>query len=216
MEHADTAASYDAWAETYDSDVNATRDLNAAVLRSSGLDLDRRDVVELGCGTGKNTEFLAARAGSVIGLDFSRGMLARARARITAPHVRFAEHDVRRPWPIATSGADVVVANLVLEHVATLETVYMEAVRALRVGGRLLICELHPERQRRGGQAQFRDARTGGVQLIPAHLHTVAEYVNDGIAAGLQLERLGEWLEGDAPAGMPPRLLSLQFMKPGT
>jgi hypothetical protein len=46
---------------------------------------------------------------------------------------------------------------------------------------------------------------------VTAHLHTVAEYVNGGIAAGLALRHLGEWLEADAPPDAPPRLLSMLF-----
>ena len=87
------------------------------------------------------------------------------------------------------------------------------AARVLRPGGRLLLCELHPERQRRGGQAHFEDP-AGQTVRVPAYPHTVAEYVNGGIENGLVLRHLGEWLEPEAPEGAPPRLLSLRFEKP--
>jgi hypothetical protein len=35
--------------------------------------------------------------------------------------------------------------------------------------------------------------------------------VNAGIAEGFVLRSLGEWLEPDAPANAPPRLISLLF-----
>jgi malonyl-CoA O-methyltransferase len=38
-------------------------------------------LIELGCGTGKNTAFYAQIAARVIALDFSIGMLANARVR---------------------------------------------------------------------------------------------------------------------------------------
>ncbi len=212
----DVAHAYDRWAASYDVDRNATRDLDAHVLRHAPLDLADRDVLELGCGTGKNTLWLAEHARTVLALDFSAGMLAQARDRLGgAAHVRFAQHDVRQPWPAPAAGADVVVGNLVLEHVERLAPVYAEAARVLRPGGRLWLCELHPERQRRGGQAHFTDAATGGTVHVPAHRHTVGEYVNDGIAAGLVLRHLGEWLEEGAPPDAPPRLLSVLFAKPG-
>lgn len=211
MEPHGIARSYDAWARTYDSDPNATRDLDAAVVRAAGLALQGRDVVELGCGTGKNTVFLAQHARSLVGLDFSPGMLGQARRRIGDAHVRFVQHDIRKPWPLADESSDIVVANLVLEHVQELGRIFAEVARILRPGGELLICELHPERQRRGAQAQFQDAATGAVRLIEAHRHTTAEYVNQGIAAGLRLVQVGEWLEDGAPDGAPPRLLSLSF-----
>ena len=61
---AEIARAYDRWARTYDTDANTTRDLDAEVLRRSSLAIDGRDVLELGCGTGKNTGWLAERARS--------------------------------------------------------------------------------------------------------------------------------------------------------
>ena len=207
------AGAYDAWAGSYDLVENATRDLDAEVVRSSALGLDDADVLEIGCGTGKNTGWLAERAASVLALDFSRGMLERARERVRSDRVRFVQHDILQRWPAADASVDVVIGNLVLEHVPSLDPVFGEAARVLRPGGRLLRCELHPERQRRGGQAHFEDP-AGQTVRVPACLHTVAEYVNSGIENGFVLRHLGEWLEPEAPEGAPPRLLSLRFEKP--
>lgn len=207
------ARAYDTWAATYDDDLNATRDLDAAVVRQVPLAVSGADVVELGCGTGKNTAWLAGRARSVVALDFSPGMLAKARARVPDAHVRFVEHDLRDAWPLSAESADVIVGNLVLEHLEQLPPVYAEAARVLRPGGALFLCELHPERQRRGGQAHFQDAATGERTYVPAFRHTIGEYVNSGIEAGLQLRRLGEWLEPGASPDAPPRLVSVLFEK---
>jgi malonyl-CoA O-methyltransferase len=138
-------------------------------------------------------------------------MLARARERVRAPIVRFARHDVRHRWPASDASLDVVIGDLVLEHLADLAPVYTEAARVLRPGGRLFVCELHPFRQWRGAGARFTDAATGQEVRVAAHVHTVAEYVNGGIAAGLVLRSLGEWLEPDAASDLPPRLLSVLF-----
>jgi malonyl-CoA O-methyltransferase len=143
-------------------------------------------------------------------------MLARARERVRAAHVRFVRHDVREPWPVPDATADVVVGNLVLEHVLDLAPIYAETARVLRPGGQLWLCELHPERRRRGGQAQFTDPATDTTVHVPAHLHTVAEYVNGGIAAGLSLRHLGEWVEAGAAGDAPPRLLSVLFERART
>ena len=61
---------YNAWSETYDSVENITRDIDAKALRElvSGENLD---ILEIGCGTGKNTEFLQTKAKHLIGADFS-------------------------------------------------------------------------------------------------------------------------------------------------
>lgn len=208
----DIARAYDRWSSSYDADRNLTRDLDAAVVRRAPLGIEGADVLELGCGTGKNTEWLAASARSVLALDFSPGMIARARARLPgASHVRFVEHDITLRWPVPDASVDVAMGNLVLEHVADLAPVFAEAARVLRPDGRLWLCELHPERQRRGGQAHFTAADSGETVRVDAYRHTVSEYVNGGIAAGLVLRGLGEWLENDAEEGAPPRLLSVLF-----
>jgi ubiquinone/menaquinone biosynthesis C-methylase UbiE len=213
----DVARAYDRWSASYDADRNLTRDLDAEVVRRAPLGVDGAEVLELGCGTGKNTVWLAERARSVVAMDFSAGMLARARERLPGnSHVRLVEHDITVHWPLADGCIDVVVGNLVLEHVADLDPLYLEAARVLRPGGRLWLCELHPERQRRGGQAHFFDGDSGDVVRVAAYVHSVAEYVNGGIGAGLVLRALGEWLEPGAPSGSPPRLLSVLFVRPAS
>jgi ubiquinone/menaquinone biosynthesis C-methylase UbiE len=211
---ADVSGAYDRWAASYDADRNATRDLDAAVVRAAQLDIDGRDVLELGCGTGKNTVFCAERASRVVAMDFSAEMLARARARVRAENVEYLQHDVRDPWPLPAASVDIVIGNLVLEHVADLPGVYAEAARVLRPEGRLFFCELHPFRQLRGGQAHFTDARTGETVHVLAHMHSVSEYVNAGIVAGLTLLELGEHVDGGASPDVPPRLISVLFQRP--
>jgi malonyl-CoA O-methyltransferase len=212
--HDDIAAAYDRWSAVYDSDPNATRDLDFRVVREHGPRVEGRVVVEVGCGTGKNTAWLAASARAVTAMDFSPGMLARARARLgDSSRVTFVEHDVTRPWPVADASAEVVIGNLVLEHVRDLAPVFAEVARVLVPGGRCFLCELHPARQQRGGQAHFVEPASGDTVHVPAFVHSVSEYLNGGIDAGLQVARVGEWLEEGAPAGAIPRLFSVTFVK---
>ena len=210
-EPSEIAAAYNDWAETYDSVQNLTRDLAAEVLRQARLDLKSRRVIEVGCGTGRNTVWLAERAAEIVGLDFSEAMLVRARTHVNDPRVRFIQHDARITWPLANSSADVVIAMLILEHVEHLETVFVEAARVLTTGGQCFVCELHPMRQLSGGQAQFSNAKTGERTCVTAFLHRVSDYVNAGLAAGFELQHLGEWGDADAEANSQPRLLSLLF-----
>ena len=207
----DVAQAYDRWSRRYDDDHNATRDLDARVVRQSPLHVAGTRILELGCGTGKNSEWLAAQASSLVALDFSPGMLDVARRRVRSERVRFVEHDITRPWPVEPSSIDLVVGNLVLEHVRDLGPIFAEAVRVLRTGGELFLCELHPYRQLRGGQAHFEDAETNETVPVTAYRHSVSEYVNGGIAAGFRLRELGEHVEESAAAGVAPRLLSVLF-----
>lgn len=214
---APTRTAYEAWAATYDTQANATRDLDAVVLRGAGLPLEGRAVIEIGAGTGKNTAYLAEHARSVLAFDLSPAMLARARERVSGRHVRFVEHDITRPWPAGDGEADVVVGDLVLEHIADLRPVLAEAHRVLRPGGWLFLCELHPYRQLCGARARLDD----GKRSVPveAHPHAVSDYVNAGLDAGFDVARLGEWQDTRADPGhvtpAVPRLLSVLFRRRG-
>ena len=210
-EQSGIAAAYNDWAETYDIDQNRTRDLAAETLRQVDLDLKGRRVVEVGCGTGRNTAWLRERAAEIVGLDFSEAMLARARIRVNDPRVRFIQHDACAPWPLADSSADVVIAMLILEHVEHLQIVFAEAARVVAAGGQFFVCELHPMRQLAGGQAQFSNTKTGARTRVPAFLHDVSDYVNAGLTAEFELQHLGEWRDADGEANSQPRLLSLLF-----
>ncbi len=206
------ASAYDRWSHSYDGDRNLTRDLDALVLQRAALPLAGAAVLELGCGTGKNTRWLASHAASVHALDFSEGMLARARAALPDENVQFSAQDIRAAWPAPDASIDVVVVNLVLEHVEDLTPIFASAARVLRAGGTFYLCELHPYRQLRGGQAHFTDA-AGDTVHVPAFVHSVSEYVNGGLRAGFTLMHLGEWVEDGAAPDALPRLLSVRFAK---
>ena len=209
-------SAYDAWAPHYDHDSNATRDLDAVVLRRLLPDLGGLRVLEAGCGTGKNTEALLA-APRVVALDLSRGMLAQARARLgTRPGLHLVQHDMRFGMPFRAGSFDLVTFDLVLEHLEDLTGPLREARRVLRPGGTCLIVEFHPYRQLEGARARFEGA-AGAAVTPPAFVHMVQDWLDAAEAAELRLQRLQEWSDRDLaadrcrePGRHPrPRLLSL-------
>ena len=62
---------YNIWADQYDTNSNKTRDLDTKSTIATLSKLDFSSVIELGCGTGKNTPFLLKKADKIIGLDMS-------------------------------------------------------------------------------------------------------------------------------------------------
>jgi ubiquinone/menaquinone biosynthesis C-methylase UbiE len=208
----DIQQAYADWAATYDSDRNVTRDLDQIVTRS-GLDGQHcRTILELGCGTGKNTTLLAELGERVIALDFTGNMIRQAQARLAGrPHVLFALADLTQPWPCVDGAVDLATCNLVLEHISGLPFVFSEAHRVLAPAGRFFVCELHPYRQYAGKRATF--AHAGGQTEIPAFVHHVSDFLASAAAAGLVLTQLQEWWH-DVDQGSPPRLISFMFQKP--
>ncbi|WP_420642495.1 class I SAM-dependent methyltransferase [Candidatus Leptofilum sp.] len=201
---------YDLWSAQYDADPNPTRDLDRAIVSQLLGELNVETILEVGCGTGKNTGLLAEIGESVTAVDFSPGMLAQAKAKITAPNVTFQTADITQPWVTPARHFDLITFNLILEHIEDLDFVLGQASRALKAGGQLFICELHPFKQYLGTQARFtQDEQT---TLIPAFTHHISDYLYAAHQHGLTLHELKEWWdEGDV--GKPPRLISFLFGK---
>ena len=212
----DIAESYDCWAETYDIDHNQTRKLAENVLKGQDLDISGRSIIEIGCGTGINTQWLSEQAKTVLALDISIGMLKMAKARVQTDNILLVRHDIRCMWPCGDGSADLIIAMLILEHVDRLEPVFQEAARVLKSGGKLFLCELHPTKQMLGRQAEFINSLSGEIEKITAFLHDVSEYVNGGIQAGFKLTEIREWRDEGSDNMDPPRLLSLIFDLPST
>src|ERR1043166_426268 len=151
---------YAEWAHTYGEDRNLTRDLDQMVMRQTFLGAKYNTILEIGCGTGKNTALLAEIADSVQALDLSEAMIERAQRRSFSVKVKFTVADLRERWPIADSSIDLISCNLVLEHIENLTFIFSEARRVLAKDGELFICELHPFRQYQGTQAHFQDRKS--------------------------------------------------------
>jgi malonyl-CoA O-methyltransferase len=201
---------YSTWAATYDSDRNLTRDLDERITRESLGQYRFRSILELGCGTGKNTPFYTQLADYVLSLDFSEGMIAQAKAKLAGLPVQFAVADLTQSWPCKDQSIDLVVCNLVLEHIADLEFIFGQARRVLVQGGHFYIAELHPFRQYEGKQATFE--YEGDQVDIPAFVHHVSDFLNAAEHAGFAIQRLGEWWhENDQQK--PPRLITFLFKK---
>ena len=201
---------YSEWSATYDSDRNLTRDLDQAVLRKllSGRNLKR--ALEIGCGTGKNTPLLASIAEKVVALDFSPGMIARARLKLSLSNVDFQIADINEEWPCANASFDLISCNLVLEHIEDLSHIFRESSRVLLPGGAFFVCELHPYRQYQGTQARFETAQ--GTAMIPAFVHHIADFTSAATANGFSVLDLKEWWH-EEDQGKPPRLISFVFTR---
>ena len=202
---------YSKWAANYDTDRNLTRDLDRDVTERTLASSRFTRIVEAGCGTGKNTPLFARIGGEVLALDFSEGMLAIARQRVTDRNVCFKQANLLKPWPCDTGVAQLVSCNLVLEHVEHLEAIFREAARVLAVGGSFSVSELHPHKQYLGSQARFGDAGHSEIK-IDAFTHHLSDFVGAARAAGFQLESVDEaWHDEDVAT--PPRLIYFMFRK---
>ena len=201
---------YNNWSAAYDTDENLTRDLDRTVTRDTLLGLHCKSILEIGCGTGKNTALLAQIGEHVHAIDFSEGMLNKAREKLGSNNVTFSLADITKQWPRADQSVDLVVCNLVIEHIKDLPFIFSEAFRTLVQGGRFFICELHPFRQYQGTKARFQSDQ--GRSEIQAFVHHVSDFLGAAEANRLTLKSFREWWH-DQDRNKPPRLASFIFEK---
>ena len=109
--------------------------------------LPGQTVLDLGSGAGLDV-FVARRVvgeeGTVIGLDFSEAMVARARQNAHSlgyRNVQFVIGDIEQ-MPIPDACVDVVISNCVLNLVPDKQTAFQEIYRVLRSGGHFAISDV--------------------------------------------------------------------------
>ncbi|KAK0719492.1 putative methyltransferase [Lasiosphaeris hirsuta] len=197
IKYLDTATAYDLWSSVYDTDSNFLQALDSLEMisllpRLTFLIASPKPwkLVDLGCGTGRNTVHLVTLPDvEVVGLDLSPKMLEVARGRLeaAAPGGGFSLRvfDVSKPGGEVPRGADAVVSTLVLEHIAL--GVYFEAAAGmLKDGGLLLVTNMHSE-MGRISQAGFIDPHTGEKIRPKSYAHSVEEVVAEAGKNGFEV-----------------------------
>lgn len=201
---------YNSWSSQYDTNENKTRDLDIKSTIETLSNYEFSVVLELGCGTGKNTAWLLKKADQIIGLDFSQEMLNKAKEKITDQRVRFIKTDLNSKWDIENHCADVVTASLTLEHIQSLDHIFNQSFQKLKSDGLFFISELHPYKQYAGSVARFESEQ--GVIKLEAYTHHISDYVNSAENNGFVLIEIKEWFDDEQNREMP-RLISFVFKK---
>ncbi|MEU5975511.1 methyltransferase domain-containing protein [Streptomyces sp. NPDC047315] len=166
-------------------------------------------VLDLGCGPGTDLGTLAdavGPAGAVVGVDASREMVERARARHEgaqgaegdrgaegAAGVQVLLGDVQR-LPLADASVDLARTDRVLQHVTDPAQALAEARRVLRPGGRLVMAEPdwdslavdHPD-----------------LDVVRAYTRHITDRIVRNGVIGRQLPRLAEAAGFEVPVVVP-------------
>ena len=203
-----TQQAYDQWSDQYDTNINRTRDLEAISLRTSLANITAMDILEIGCGTGKNSEWLVTKAKTLVAVDLSTEMLAKAKAKL--PTTDFIQADITGPWNFTNRLFDLVTFSLVLEHIQNLDFIFSETARKLRPGGQVYIGELHPFKQYGGTKARFETEN--GTTVVDCYTHHTSDFINNAKKHGFVLNDLQEWWDTDEKQTVP-RILTLMMMK---
>ncbi|HET8661543.1 MAG TPA: class I SAM-dependent methyltransferase [Micromonosporaceae bacterium] len=141
-------ARYDAVADFYATGWADSCDdpASAALLELAGP-VDGLAVLDVACGHGRLTRQLCRRGGRTLGVDISARLVAKARdAERDAPlGARYLVADASRAGAaLADAAYDVATCCFGLSDIDDLDGALATVARALRPGGRFVLCVLHP------------------------------------------------------------------------
>ncbi|KAF1921344.1 S-adenosyl-L-methionine-dependent methyltransferase [Ampelomyces quisqualis] len=216
-----TQEAYDQWASVYDSDGNMLQAIDDIELSSSHLLSDFFDrvqmkaaagtvlLLDLGCGTGRNTAKLldlamqVDRSHTLLGLDFSAHMLSAAAKKLQPCNVGpkrirlrlescncfpTADNPSEDPVPFVVrcipEPIHGVISTLVLEHVP-LKAFFATLSALLQHGGFALVTNMHPDM---GASSQAGFVNKDGVKIRgSSFVHTVEDTVKEARSAGFHV-----------------------------
>lgn len=201
---------YNQWSSQYDTNENKTRDLEAVALREILSQISFTNCLEIGCGTGKNTEWLAQKTKQLTAVDFSEQMLQKAKEKVRSGNVQFTQADITQPWNFTDKTYDLVSFSLVLEHIENLESIFEKAAAVTTEGSYVYIGELHPFKQYTGSKARFETSE--GLQVVHCFTHHLSDFIEAAAAKGFSLLTLREYFDAGDKTN-PPRMLALLFQK---
>lgn len=125
-------------------------------------------VLELGCGTGQMSLFLATAQRTVIGADLTRASLelgAAAARRFGVERVRFVETDLRNPG-LRRGAFDVVYSSGVLHHTPDPRRAFAAMAQLVKPGG-IVIVGLYNSYARLPHRLRRMLARATGFRIVP-------------------------------------------------
>ena len=196
---------YDRWAAVYDEDANPLQALERPHFQDACGDVAGLTVLDLGCGTGRHTQWLADGGATVTAVDFSKEMLAKARCKLAINTVRFLVHDIHERFPLKQGEFDLVISGLVLEHLRDLNELFVEIHRVLKQSGRVVVSAMHPAMFLRDSQAQFTDPQSGEVIRPGSLSHQLGEMIMAGVNAKFHLTAVEEYAPNREFAAQYPR-----------
>jgi ubiquinone/menaquinone biosynthesis C-methylase UbiE len=162
--------------------------------------LTGRTVLDAGCGSGAQCEWLAAHGATVVGVDLSPAMVEQARRRC-ADRGTFFVADLDEPLRLPPRSVDGITCSLVLHYLPNWRVALGSFATVLRPGGWMVVSLHHPFGPRlpteRGGYFEAElvsDTWTKGDVTVTQHFwkRPLSADVDEFADAGFVIERVVE------------------------
>jgi ubiquinone/menaquinone biosynthesis C-methylase UbiE len=160
MNSEESARRWDNGAAEFASVIDEQGDIHRRLLLNPVLfeflgDLTGKQVLDAGCGEGYLSRLMAANGASVVGVDYSRGMLKLAAERTDrdagSTDVEYRHGNAERLDFLDDATFDIVVSNMVLVDLEDYQSAINEAYRVLVPGGLFVLANVNPAFSAPGG-----------------------------------------------------------------
>ena len=200
------------WTEAAQDWIQQSQAVRTGMLDSWMLDalgdVSGRDVIDIGCGEGRFSRLLARLGAEATGVDLTEPLIDRAR-RLAVGSETYLVGDAEDLAELESESFDIAVSYIVLVDLLDYRRSIESAYRALRPGGRFVVCNIHPIRMavpsgwiNQGGKKLFypvddytregpREFTWWGRSFINMH-RTLSSYITAFLESGFALEALHE------------------------
>lgn len=190
-------------------------------------DLENKVIIDLGCGTGRfSFLFEQFKPERIIGIDISDEMIkiAEGIAKEKNSRVTFIKSDIENLSSIQSNNIDFVFSSTVLHYIKNLETITKEIYRVLKPKGTCILSVIHPvysaQYPIKHDNGEFPKEDEWEVKYLDKNIrayiqpwiqynseienflsfsyhHTMADYINSIIEAGLSIKSFVEPLPSE-------------------
>jgi len=152
------ADAYRIWADTYDLEQdNLMLYYDKIILNEliSQIKLKGKVILDYGCGTGRNWEYLLKyNPAKIIGCDVSPEMLSKLKLKHLNAETYLVKSD--RPTFLNDNQCDVILSTLVVAHIKNIMELFAEWNRVIKTSGDIIITDFHPTLLAKGGSRTFK------------------------------------------------------------
>lgn len=236
MTDSSTLVQWNNSADWYDKNMGEEGDeLNRTIIRPNVLrvigNLQGKNLLDVGCGSGYLTSELAKTAEKVVGTDFAPDFIQLCQEKYKdQQNLIFHVQDVTKEFVFPSESFDLVLCKMVLQYVENIDTFAKESKRVLKIGGKVVVIVDHPFNSQFyyaqslvgktnpkyeglkdyfSEEAQTKLSLWGKVELT-WYPKTISKYILPFTKAGLHLSNIEEYEETREGARIP-RILLLEF-----